>query len=152
MTRLQRDESAAETELGYVFTFLLGVLLLSLYSVWAWDIENSTRERWSVIAVDENIDRVGHAVERADSVARMDAAATYSERVDLLNMENININIVMLLDEERLLVSHPSLNRIFEQPISSAAGTIHSGEINLRGESTIWVHFSAGNVTISTEP
>jgi len=152
MSRLQRDDAAASTELGYVFTFLLGVLLLTLYSVWAWDIENATRERWSIVAVDENINRVGQAVERADSVARMDSSATYSERVDLLNMENININIVMLLDEERLLVDHPSFERQFEQPISSAAGTTHSGEINLRGESTIWVHLSSGNVTISTEP
>ena len=28
------DESGAATELGYVFTFLLGLLLLSLYSLW----------------------------------------------------------------------------------------------------------------------
>ena len=42
--KLKQDESAAATELGYVFTFLLGLLLLSLYSIWAWDIENSTRK------------------------------------------------------------------------------------------------------------
>ena len=58
----------------------------------------------------------------------------------------------MLLDEERLLVDHPAFKLIFEQPISSAAGTTHSGEVNLRGEATIWVHLANGNVTISTEP
>ena len=36
MTRkLVEDESGASTELGYIFTFMLGVLFLSLFSVWA---------------------------------------------------------------------------------------------------------------------
>ena len=30
---LKRDESGASTELGYIFTFLLGVLFLSMFSV-----------------------------------------------------------------------------------------------------------------------
>ena len=100
----------------------------------------------------KNVDRVGQAIERADSVARMDASATYSERVDLLNMENINVDVVMLLDEDRLIVDHPGFNNVFEHPISSAAGTTHSGEVNLKGESTIWVHLANGAVSISTEP
>ena len=44
---LQKDTHAAATELGYIFTFLLGVLLMSMFSVWAWGIETSTRERWN---------------------------------------------------------------------------------------------------------
>ena len=39
---LRRDTSAAATELGYIFTFLLGVLLLTMFSLWAWDIETAT--------------------------------------------------------------------------------------------------------------
>ena len=42
-TRLNADTRAAATELGYIFTFLLGVLLMSMFSVWAWDIETNTR-------------------------------------------------------------------------------------------------------------
>ena len=33
--RLIHDERAAATELGYIFTFLLGVLLLTMFSLWA---------------------------------------------------------------------------------------------------------------------
>ena len=40
---LKRDERAAATELGYVFTFLLGVLLLTMFSLWAYEIETATR-------------------------------------------------------------------------------------------------------------
>lgn len=151
-SKLRCGESAAATELGYVFTFLLGLLLLSLYSIWAWDIENSTRERWSDVAVRENVDRVGQAVERADAVARLNSSATYSERVNLLNMENVNVDVLMLLEEDRLIVDHPAFKQDFEQPISSAAGITHSGEVNLRGESTIWVHLNNGAVIISSSP
>ena len=84
---LKQDEAAAATELGYVFTFLLGLLLLSLYSIWAWDIENSTRERWSEVALTENIERVGSAIERADAVARINPNATIEEG------QNINLAI-----------------------------------------------------------
>ena len=44
---LVEDESGASTELGYIFTFLLGVLFLSLFSVWAFGLETATRENWN---------------------------------------------------------------------------------------------------------
>ena len=52
--KLVRDQSAASTELGYIFTFLLGVLFLSMFSVWAFGLETSTRENWNTTAVDVN--------------------------------------------------------------------------------------------------
>ena len=107
------DESGAATELGYVFTFLLGLLLLSLYSLWAWDIENSTRERWSDVALTENVERVGSAIERADDVARINPNATYSEQIELLNVEQSSVNIIMLLDDEKLTITHPNFKNPF---------------------------------------
>ena len=56
--RLSRDTRAAATELGYVFTFLLGVLLMTMFSVWAWDIETNTRLRWNEEAVEANGSRM----------------------------------------------------------------------------------------------
>ena len=53
---LRRDERAAATELGYIFTFLLGVVLLTMFSIWAWDIETATRERWNEEALQDNMD------------------------------------------------------------------------------------------------
>ena len=111
---LKEDETAAATELGYVFTFLLGLLLLSLYSIWAWDIENSTRERWSEVALTENIERVGSAIERADAVARINPNATYSESVELLNVQQTSVNVIMLLDDETLIITHPNFKQPFE--------------------------------------
>jgi len=32
--RFVEDESAAATEIGYVFTFLLGLMFLSTFSIW----------------------------------------------------------------------------------------------------------------------
>jgi len=66
---LRRDISAAATELGYIFTFLLGVLLLTMFSVWAWDIETATRERWNENAIQANMDDLAAAVERADEAS-----------------------------------------------------------------------------------
>ena len=51
-SRLVEDESGASTELGYIFTFMLGVLFLSMFSVWAFGLETSTRENWNTTAVD----------------------------------------------------------------------------------------------------
>ena len=60
--QLRRDERAAATELGYVFTFLLGVLLLTMFSVWAWDIETATRTRWNENAIEANMDDIAAAL------------------------------------------------------------------------------------------
>ena len=59
--------------MGYVFTFLLGVVLLSMFGVWAYGIETATRERWNATAIQANLDDVAEAVERADDAARLDA-------------------------------------------------------------------------------
>ena len=61
--KLAKDESAASTELGYIFTFLLGVLLLSMFSVWTFGIETSTRLRWNETAIDTNLADIASAVE-----------------------------------------------------------------------------------------
>ena len=79
---LKRDESGASTELGYIFTFLLGVLFLSMFSVWAFGIETATRENWNTTAVDVNMADLAAAVERADLASREDPSVSYAEVVD----------------------------------------------------------------------
>ena len=44
---LAKDENAAATEIGYVFTFLLGLMFLTSFSIWVWDLEVSTQDRWT---------------------------------------------------------------------------------------------------------
>ena len=80
-TSLRRDTSAAATELGYIFTFLLGVMLLTMFSLWAWDIETATRERWNENAIQANMDDLAAAVERADEASRM-GSIDYAEKVE----------------------------------------------------------------------
>ena len=65
------DTSGAATELGYIFTFLLGVLLLSVFSIWTWDIETATRDRWNEQAIQMNLDDLAAAIERADEASRL---------------------------------------------------------------------------------
>ena len=65
------DTSGAATELGYIFTFLLGVLLLSVFSIWTWDIETATRDRWNEQAIQMNLDDIAAAIERADEASRL---------------------------------------------------------------------------------
>ena len=67
--KLVRDNSGASTELGYIFTFMLGVIFLSMFSVWAFGLETSTRERWNSTAVDVNMADIAGAVERADAAS-----------------------------------------------------------------------------------
>ena len=69
------DENAAATEIGYVFTFLLGLMFLTTFSIWVWGLEVSTQERWTEHALEENLLSVGAAVERADEAARRSAIA-----------------------------------------------------------------------------
>ena len=57
------DTSGAATELGYIFTFLLGVLLLSVFSIWTYDIETATRDRWNEQAIQMNLDDIAAAIE-----------------------------------------------------------------------------------------
>ena len=77
---ISKDTNGAATELGYIFTFLLGVLLLSMFSLWAWDIETATRERWNQEALQANMDDLAAAIERADEASRM-GDIEYSESV-----------------------------------------------------------------------
>ena len=80
-TSLSNDTRAAATELGYIFTFLLGVLLMTTFGVWAWDIETNTRERWNEEAILANMDDIAAAVERADEASRLGGNISYTEEI-----------------------------------------------------------------------
>ena len=84
MKQLQGDEVAASTEIGYLLTFLLGLMFLTSFSLWTWDIQQSTDERWTEEAMEENVRGISRAIERADAAARLDAQAVYAEPIPLL--------------------------------------------------------------------
>ena len=149
--RLADDDSAAATEIGYIFTFLLGLMFLSSFSIWVWGLEVSTQDRWTEEALEENLLSVGAAVERADEAARLDIDARYAEPVDLHLSSAAGLNLEMWLTDDALHLSDGEEMYRPSQPISGAAATNHSGIVKLIGVETIWVVLDAGQVTILVE-
>ena len=149
--KLINDENAAATEIGYVFTFLLGLMFLTTFSIWVWGLEVSTQERWTEHALEENLLSVGSAVERADEAARLDPNARYAEPVDLHLSTAAGLNIEMWLTDDAVHISDSAEVYRSSQPISGAAATVHSGVVNLVGIETVWVVLQDGNVTLQVE-
>ena len=149
--KFANDENAAATEIGYVFTFLLGLMFLTTFSIWVWGLEVSTQERWTEHALEENLLSVGAAVERADEAARLDSTARYAEPVDLHLSTAAGLNIEMWLTDDAVHVSDSAEVYRSSQPISGAAATTHSGVVNFVGIETVWVVLMDGNVTLQVE-
>lgn len=148
-SEMKQDQAAAATELGYVFTFLLGVLLLSMFSVWAWDIENSTRMRWNEQALEGNLREVAAAIERADAASRLDPNSFYAEPVLLRAIHSDASALTLILDDSELTLIDDRGIYTDTVSISGASSTVHSGEVNLGKSLKVWVIYDDGEVIIS---
>ena len=137
-TSLRRDTGAAATELGYIFTFLLGVLLLTMFSLWAWDIETATRERWNENAIQANMDDLAAAVERADEASRM-GSVDYAERVDWRPTEADESRFTLVLTDTNIQLIHDTGELDTNISISGTGAGTHEGTITLAGIDSIWV-------------
>ncbi len=146
---LKDDDSAAATELGYVFTFLLGVLLLSMFSVWAWDIENSTRNRWNEQVLQNNLRDVASAVERADAASRIDSSILYAEPVKLQAVQTDAGQLTLVLDDSELNLIDAHGKYSDAVSISAASAATHEGEVNLGKGNIVWVVYHEGVTSIS---
>ena len=144
------DTSGAATELGYIFTFLLGVLLLSVFSIWTWDIETATRDRWNEQAIQMNLDDLAAAIERADEASRL-GDVEYTESVwwrateadeNLLSLQ-LTDNSLILIDDDGSLDTE-----IF---VSGTGSGAHSGTIDLSGAQMIWVVHKDGITSIEVD-
>ena len=142
--RLVRDQSGASTELGYIFTFLLGVLFLSMFSVWAFGLETSTRENWNTTAVDVNMADIAAAVERADLASREDSSVRYAEVVSWRLTEADESEFVLTLDDEGLHLDHPENVLDRDVSISATGSGTYDGRITLSGTTEIWVVYNEG--------
>ena len=146
---LVEDESGASTELGYIFTFLLGVLFLSLFSVWAFGLETATRENWNTTAVDVNMADLAAAVERADQASRDDPSIRYAEVVDWRLTEADESQFVLTLDDEGLHLDHPENELDRDVSISGTGSGTYEGRITLAGITQIWVVYDNGETYLS---
>ena len=142
--KLVSDQSGASTELGYIFTFLLGVLFLSMFSVWAFGLETSTRENWNTTAVDVNMADIAAAVERADLASREDSSVRYAEVVSWRLTEADESEFVLTLDDQGLHLDHPENELDRDVSISATGSGTYEGRITLSGTTEIWVVYDEG--------
>ncbi|MED6338873.1 MAG: hypothetical protein VYC12_07580 [Candidatus Thermoplasmatota archaeon] len=144
------DTSGAASELGYIFTFLLGVLLLSVFSIWTWDIETSTRDRWNEQAIQMNLDDISAAIERADEASRL-GDIEYTESVWWRATEaDENLFSLELTDNSLILIDDGG-NLDTEVFISGTGAGNHTGSIELSGAQMIWVLHKDGVTSIEVD-
>ena len=146
-TSLRRDTSAAATELGYIFTFLLGVMLLTMFSLWAWDIETATRERWNENAIQANMDDLAAAVERADEASRM-GSIDYAEKVEWRPTEADESRFTLVLTDTNIELIHDAGDLDTNISISGTGAGTHEGTLTLAGIDSIWVVLYNGVTSI----
>lgn len=150
ITTLQRNREGAATELGYVFTFLLGVLLLTMFSLWIYDIETATRERWNEEAIEANMNDLSAAIERTDIASRIDDSS-YAERVYWRSTEADESQFTLELTDTKLILYDAQGDLDTERSLSGTASAPHSGIIDLAGVESIWVVYFNGNITIELD-
>jgi len=149
--RHRKDDDAAATEIGYVLTFFLGLMFLTTFSIWTFDIQQATEERWTNEAIQENLREIAEAVERADSAMRLDSNASYAEPVELRLSADIGLGLILILDDEKITMTDFSESRTFSQDISAASSATHSSEVDLAGVQVLWVSLHNGSVSITTQ-
>ena len=148
---LENDTNAAATEIGYVFTFMLGVMLLSLFSLWVWDIEQATKQRWNYQAMEENTERISSAIMRADEAARIDINSTYAEPVSLLITESTTTEMILVISENSVEILDSNGEYLHQTLISSATAVPHTGAVELSGLSKIWVVLENQQITVTEQ-
>ena len=147
---LTSDLRAAATELGYIFTFLLGVMLMTMFSVWAWDIETNTRLRWNEEAIQANMDDIAAAVERADEASRL-GNVTYAEEVMWRPTEADESLFWVELTNTAVILMDTGGSLDMEVPISGTGRGVHEGLIPLAGVDRMWVIYHDGSTSISLD-
>ncbi len=145
------DESGASTELGYIFTFLLGVIFLSMFSVWAFGIETATRENWNTTAVDVNMADLVGAFERADLASRDDGDIRYAEAVKWRATEADESLFILTLDDQGLHLDHTENVLDRDVSISATGAGTYDGKITLSGITEIWVVYEDGVTYLSSK-
>ena len=145
------DESGASTELGYIFTFLLGVIFLSMFSVWAFGIETATRENWNTTAVEVNMADLVGAVERADLASRDDGDIRYAEAVKWRATEADESLFILTLDDQGLHLDHTENVLDRDVSISATGAGTYDGKITLSGITEIWVVYEDGVTYLSSK-
>ena len=146
------QRSKGTVEIGYIFTFLLGVVLLTSFSLWAWDIETATRERWSREALHHDIDELASAIERAEQVASVHPDARFAEPVDLLLHDASGLGLRVVLNEDTVrIVALGDSDLDTSRQLSGASPATHEGEVRFENIERIWVVLDGGIISVSNQ-
>jgi hypothetical protein len=150
-TTLKKDMAAAATELGYIFTFLLGVMLMTMFSVWAWDIETNTRLRWNEEAVQANMEDIAAAVERADEASRLGDNISYAEEIAWRPTEADESLFWLELHDFSLVLIDEGGPLDTEVVVSGTGSGNHEGRVPLAGVERLWVVHEDGTTFLSLD-
>jgi hypothetical protein len=137
--------------LGYIFTFLLGVLLLTMFSVWAWDIETNTRLRWNEEAIQANMDDLAAAVERADEASRLGGNISYAEEVSWRPTEADESLFLLELTDTAIKLIDEGGPLDMEVALSGTGAGTHEGRVPLAGVERVWVVHENGVTSLSLD-
>jgi len=137
--------------LGYIFTFLLGVLLLTMFSVWAWDIETNTRLRWNEEAIQANMDDLAAAVERADEASRLGGNISYAEEVSWRPTEADESLFLLELTDTAIKLIDEGGPLDMEVALSGTGAGTHEGRVPLAGVERVWVVHEDGVTSLSLD-
>jgi len=113
-------------------------------------MQDARGDVWMEQAIEENLDSVAAAIERAEVVSRFDGNATYAEPVEMLLSNAVNLHFRMVLTDDSLLMQDHTANLKSTRDISSTGNSHHTGEVELAGIEQIWVVLQDNTISITT--
>ncbi len=121
-----------------------------MFSLWIYEIETATRERWNEEAIDANMNDLASAVERTDTASRIENSS-YAERVYWRSTEADESQFSLELTDTKLILHDAQGELDAERSLSGTASAPHTGIIDLAGVEAIWVVYHNGVISIELD-
>lgn len=126
-------------------------MLMTMFSVWAWDIETNTRLRWNEEAVQANMEDIAAAVERADEASRLGDNISYAEEIAWRPTEADESLFWLELHDFSLVLIDEGGPLDTEVVVSGTGSGNHEGRIPLAGVERLWVVHEDGTTFLSLD-
>ena len=101
-----------------------------MFSLWIYDIESATRERWNEEAIDANMNDLSAAIERTDVASRTDNSS-YAERVYWRATEADESQFTLELTDTTLVLYDAEGDLDTERSLSGTSSAPHMGTVEL---------------------
>lgn len=123
---------------------------MTMFSVWAWDIETNTRLRWNEEAIQANMDDIAAAVERADEASRI-GNVSYAEEISWRPTEADESLFTIELTDTALVLNDEGGPLDMRVALSGTGAGTHEGVVPLAGVDRIWVVHEDGVTFLSLD-